>query len=154
MDKGTDNGWKVDDRLAGIRTVLRNDQATKSFDEVVQSKPQQEVYKPKQKREIGVKAQEQASKSCVQTRHLPAKLITYRIDPVLNSSPFSRTSKRCSSPKKRPSNLPCHPNCLLNKNPKLTHTFEIPNSKSLSTSLKWKLEVSGGSSLVRGWMMR
>ncbi|AAW46437.2 conserved hypothetical protein [Cryptococcus deneoformans JEC21] len=54
---------KVDDRLAGIRTVLRNDQATKSFDEVVQSKPQQEVYKPKQKREIGVKAQEQASKS-------------------------------------------------------------------------------------------
>ncbi|OXG23042.1 sentrin/sumo-specific protease [Cryptococcus neoformans Tu259-1] len=54
---------KVDDRITGIRTVLRNDQATKSFDEVVQSKPQQEVYKPKQKREIGVKAQEQASKS-------------------------------------------------------------------------------------------
>lgn len=69
MDKGTDNGWKVDDRITGIRTVLRNDQATKSFDEVVQTKPQQEVYKPKQKREIGVKAQEQASKSCVQTHH-------------------------------------------------------------------------------------
>ncbi|KIR52047.1 sentrin/sumo-specific protease [Cryptococcus gattii Ru294] len=43
------------------RRTLRK--ATKSFDEVVQSKSQQEIYKPKQKREIGVKAQEQASKS-------------------------------------------------------------------------------------------
>lgn len=80
--------------------------------------------------------------------------VTHRIGPVLNSSPSLRTSKHSNSPKKRPSNHLFHPVSPLNKNLKLTRTSEIPNSKPPSMSLKWKLEASGGSSLVLGWMMR
>ncbi|WVN85972.1 uncharacterized protein L203_101130 [Cryptococcus depauperatus CBS 7841] len=51
---------RIDESIKGIRKVLQNDQATKELDDIV-SKPKS-GYKPRTKREIGVKAKEQASK--------------------------------------------------------------------------------------------